>query len=61
MATSSIFENVKITDPKKVDEFVAAMVEAANKPREKYHPSTNYVTDPDEIRTMAERWKAKNK
>ena len=33
MATSSIFANVKITDPKKAEAFINAMDAAANSPK----------------------------
>ena len=42
MATSSIFDNVKITDPKEVERFVAALEESEkaqiNKPIAKSYP-----------------------
>jgi len=35
MATSSIFANVKITDPKKAEAFVNALEASANEPKKK--------------------------
>ncbi len=61
MATSSIFDNVKITDPKEVERFVAALEESEkaqiNKPVAKSYP---VLKDLDEIRRlMAKRKSAK--
>ncbi len=61
MATSSIFDSVKITDPKEVERFVAALEESEkaqiNKPVAKSYPA---LKDLDEIRRlMAKRKQAK--
>ncbi len=53
MATSSIFANVKITDPKKAEAFINAMDAAANLPRKNTQTTTHYlVNDPEKIREM---------
>lgn len=61
MATSSIFANVKITDPKKVEAFVEALEASANEP--KHEPSAPIIpslTDLDAIRKlMAKRFPKK--
>ena len=58
MATSSIFANVKITDPEKAEAFINALDAAANAPRISRKPSNmRYVTDHDEIRRMFEKRK----
>lgn len=51
MATSSIFANVKITDPKKVEAFVEALDASARDPeREPTAPVIPLVTNIDEKR-----------
>lgn len=53
MATSSIFANVKITDPKKAEAFINALDASANDPRKKAAaPAHAFVTDANEIRRM---------
>ena len=51
MATSSIFHNIVITDPKKADAFVAAIEASIADPyvRPADAPPTHLVTDPTEI------------
>ena len=57
MATSSIFTNVRITDPKKAEMFINALEESANAQIKKPVTSfTSIVADADEIRRiMAKR------
>ena len=58
MPTSSIFAQIKITDPKKAEAFVNALVESANDPPRK--PSASVVptvTDLDEIRKIVAKRK----
>lgn len=53
MATSSIFANVKITDPKKAEAFINALDASANDPKKKAAAPTHaFVTDVNEIRRM---------
>lgn len=53
MATSSIFAQVKITDPKKAEAFVNALEASANDPKRKpTAPVIPTVTDLDEIRKI---------
>ena len=53
MATSSIFTNVKITDPKKATAFINALDAAANAPREpKERKESHILTDHEEIRKL---------
>lgn len=53
MATSSIFANVKITDPKKAEAFINALDASANEPKKKAAaPAHTFVTDANEIRRM---------
>lgn len=61
MATSSIFANVKITDPQKVEAFVEALEASANEPkREPSAPIIPSLTDLDAIRKlMAKRFPKK--
>ena len=59
MATSSIFANVKITDPEKAEAFINAMDEASKLPR-KSTSSTHYlVKDPEKMREILKRRKKK--
>lgn len=62
MATSSIFANVRITDPKKAEAFVDALEASAKEPKGKPSaPIIPTVTDLNAIRgLMAKRLKAKN-
>lgn len=59
MPTSSIFHNVKITDPVKAEAFINAMDAADKAPRQKNEPLNAIVTDPDKIREMMARRKKK--
>ena len=53
MATSSIFANVKITDPRKAEAFINALDAAANAPKKEAKVSTNsLVTDTEKIKMM---------
>lgn len=53
MATSSIFVNVKITDPKKAEAFINALDASANEPKKKTVATVHaFVTDTNEIRRM---------
>lgn len=53
MATSSIFANVKITDPKKAEAFVNALEASANKPKKKPSaPIIPTITDLVAIRKL---------
>lgn len=53
MATSSIFTNVKITDPKKAEAFINAMDAAANVPRENTQKKAYCIeSNPEKIREM---------
>ena len=62
MATSSIFANVKITDPKKAEAFINAMDAAANSPKRNIQATTSFlVDDPEKIKEMFEEGKIKKK
>lgn len=51
MATSSILTNIKITDPKKVEDFVEALDISAHEPERKpFKPIIPLVTNIGEIR-----------
>ncbi|MCC8045086.1 MAG: hypothetical protein LIP12_06260 [Clostridiales bacterium] len=51
MATSSIFENLEITDPKKVEAFANALEISSGRSKRKLSPSgIPLVTDIEEIR-----------
>ena len=53
MATSSIFTNVKITDPKKGKAFIKAWLASADEPKvEPSAPIIPTITDLDEIRKI---------
>lgn len=53
MATSSIFANVKITDPKKAEAFINALDASANElPKGQKALRRSLVTDPSTIRKM---------
>lgn len=55
MATSSIFHNVVITDPKKADAFIAAIEESIADPYKRPEGPLNKVnTDPAVSRRLAE-------
>jgi hypothetical protein len=52
MATSSIFANVVIDDPKMAEIFTDAYIEYMEHPKnEKYVKSDSILTDPEEIRS----------
>ena len=56
MPTSSIFTNVKITDPKKAEAFINALDEAADAPYEKKERGESHIlTDHEEIRKLMEK------
>ena len=53
VATSSIFVNMKITDPEKIEEFVEALEASAGDPRRvPTGPVSPVVTDVEEIRKL---------
>ncbi len=52
MATSSIFTNVKITDPKKAEAFINALDASANEPKKAKTVELSLVTDLNELRRM---------
>lgn len=61
MATSSIFANVKITDPKKAEAFVNALEASANEPAKKTSaPVIPTVTDLAAIRKLMAKRLNKN-
>ena len=61
MATSSIFTNVKITDPKKGKAFIKAWMASAKEPKvEPSAPIIPTVTDLDEIRKIMAKKLNKN-
>ena len=56
MPTSSIFTNVKITDPEKAEAFINALDEAANNtPVRKERTESHILTNHEEIRKLMER------
>ena len=58
MPTSSIFAQIKITDPKKAEAFVNALVESANDPpRKPSAPVVPTVTDLNKIRKIVAKRK----
>lgn len=52
MATSSIFANVKITDPKKAEAFINALDASANETKKARTTEPSLVTNLDELRRM---------
>lgn len=53
MATSSIFANIKITDPKKAEAFIEALDSSANEPKRKPSaPDIPVLSDLGEIRRL---------
>ncbi|MGN1405527.1 MAG: hypothetical protein ACI4WM_04610 [Erysipelotrichaceae bacterium] len=53
MPTSSIFTNVKITDPKKAEAFINALDTAANTPRKSAERKESHIlTNHEEIRRL---------
>jgi hypothetical protein len=62
MATSSIFANVKITDPKKAEVFINAMDAAANSPKRNLQTTNGFLVDNQEkIKEMFGERKNKKK
>ena len=60
MATSSIFANVKITDPRKAEAFINALDAAANTPKKDAKvPTNSLVTDEEKIKMMMAKRKKK--
>ena len=60
MATSSIFANVKITDPRKAEAFINALDAAANAPKKDAKvPTNSLVTDTEKIKMMMAKRKKK--
>lgn len=61
MATSSIFANVKITDPKKAEAFISALEASANTRESKPSaPDIPVLSDIDEIcKLMSKRFSTK--
>ena len=56
MATSSIFANVKITDPKKAEDFINALDASANEPiRKTSAQRIQILSDPEAIRKFMSR------
>lgn len=56
MATSSIFTNIKITDPKEAEAFVKALEQSAKDgKRIPTNNSCRYTTDPDEIQKILKK------
>ena len=60
MATSSIFADVKITDPRKAEAFINALDAAANTPKKDAKvPTNSLVTDAEKIKMMMAKRKKK--
>ncbi len=60
MATSSIFHNVVIKDPKKADAFISAIEASIADPYKTGEKPANKVeSDPDKIRHIIDLWKKK--
>lgn len=62
MATSSILENIRVNNPKVLEDYVASMEKSANAPIEKKTERiAREITDPKELETIMrqgiERWK----
>ena len=56
MATSSIIENIRVNNPKALEEFASALDAAENN----YHPRTDeersgVITDPERIRSIVKK------
>lgn len=61
MATSSIFANIKITDTKKIEDFVDAIEASIADPVPVHGTSKNTIlSDPDAIRALWNKRKEKN-
>lgn len=61
MATSSIIENIKVNNPRVIEEYLAAMEKAASEPiAEKKESGTVRITDPAELKKIMlrgiEKW-----
>ena len=60
MATSSIIENIRVNNPRLLEEYVAAMEEAAKKPLSKGEfRRSNVVSDPECINAFVRKALAK--
>ena len=58
MATSSIFHNVVINDPKKADAFISAIEASIADPYKiEDKPKTKVETDPNKISHIIDMWK----
>ena len=58
MATSSIFHNVVINDPKKAEVFISAIEASIADPyKTKDKPKTKVETDPNKISHIIDMWK----
>jgi len=58
MATSSIFHNVVINDPKKAEAFISAIeASIADSYKTKDKPKTKVETDPNKISHIIDMWK----
>ena len=58
MATSSIFHNVIINDPKKADAFIAAIEASIAYPyKASEKPATKVESDPNKISHIIDLWK----
>ena len=58
MATSSIFHNVVINDPKKADAFISAIEASIADPyKVGDNTKTKVETDPNKIRDIIDMWK----
>ena len=61
MATSSILENVKITDPKEIDDFVQALEQSEGEAKiDASAPSYEFVTDKESIMKILQKRYLKN-
>lgn len=60
MATSSIFANVKITEPDKIEAFVEALEASAADPMPSSNaPRKTVLSDPDKIKEILEKGKGR--
>ena len=58
MATSSIFHNVVINDPKKAEAFISAIEASIGDPyNPEDKPKTKVETDPNKISQIIDMWK----
>ena len=56
MATSSIIENIKVNNPRVIEEYRAAMEKAASEPIKKNdEKKSGVITDPDRTRSFMEK------